>query len=245
MHLKKYLTMTAAAAFCMLPLSAINPQNNNMKELSVKKVSAANIPVESVPALMDKEKVTFQPVNTVNWEAFAYCPDVEFRMAYTQDALLLHFKVREESVRAVAAHDNGPVWEDACVEFFSIPADDGVYYNMECNCAGTLLVGAGTGRANRRHAPQEVIDKVKRWSSLGRNSFEERMGECSWEVALVIPYTTFFLHHITSLEGKHIRANFYKCGDKLHTPHFLSWNPIEVEKPDFHRPEFFGLLKME
>ncbi len=245
MYLKKYLTMAVAAACCVMPLSAINPQKSNMKELSVKKVSAANIPVESVPALMDKEKVAFQPINTVNWKAFPYRPDVEFRMAYTQDALLLHFKVREESVRAVAGHDNGPVWEDACVEFFSIPADDGVYYNMECNCAGTLLVGAGSGRANRRHAPQEVMDKVQRWSSLGRGSFEERTGECSWEVALVIPYTTFFLHHITSLEGKNIRANFYKCGDKLRTPHFLSWNPIEVEKPDFHRPEFFGWLKME
>lgn len=244
MYLKKYLTLTAAA-LCVLSLSAITPEKNRMKELSVKKVSAANIPVESVPALLDKEKVAFQPVNTVNWSAFPYRPDVEFRIAYTQDAILLHFKVREESVRAVAGHDNGPVWEDACVEFFSIPADDGVYYNVECNCVGTLLVGAGVGRENRRHAPQEVMDKVQRWSSLGRENFEERVGDCSWEVALVIPYTTFFLHHITSLEGKAIRANFYKCGDKLRTPHFLSWSPIGLEKPDFHCPEFFGVLKME
>ena len=229
----------------MLSLSAITPQENKMKELSVKKVSAANIPVESVPALLDKEKVAFQPVNTVNWSAFPYRPDVEFRIAYTQDAILLHFKVREESVRAVAGHDNGPVWEDACVEFFSIPADDGVYYNVECNCVGRLLVGAGTGRENRRHAPQEVLDKVQRWSSLGREDFEERVDECSWEVALVIPYTTFFLHNITSPDGKTIRANFYKCGDKLRTPHFLSWNPIGLEKPNFHCPEFFGALKME
>ena len=71
MYLKKFL-MTIAAALCMLPLSAINPQNSKMKELNVKKVSVANIPVESVPALMDEEKVAFQPVNTVNWAAFPY-----------------------------------------------------------------------------------------------------------------------------------------------------------------------------
>ena len=53
MYLKKFL-MTIAAALCMLPLSAINPQNSKMKELNVKKVSAANIPVESVPALLDE-----------------------------------------------------------------------------------------------------------------------------------------------------------------------------------------------
>ena len=75
MYLKKFL-MTIAAALCMLQLSAINPQNSKMKELNVKKVSVANIPVESVPALMDEEKVAFQPVNTVNWAAFPYTPDV-------------------------------------------------------------------------------------------------------------------------------------------------------------------------
>ena len=28
-------------------------------------------------------------------------------------------------------------------------------------------------------------------------------------------------------------------------PHYLSWNPIETPKPDFHRPEFFGELKLQ
>ena len=90
MYLRKYLMMIAVA-FCFLSLSAINPQNSKMKELNVKKVSVANIPVESVPALLDKEKVAFQPVNTVNWTDFPYCPDVEFRIAHTSDAILLHF----------------------------------------------------------------------------------------------------------------------------------------------------------
>ena len=145
----------------------------------------------------------------MNWAAFPYTPDVEFRIAHTEDAILLHFKVREASVRAVAGHDNGPVWEDACVEFFSVPADDGVYYNMECNCAGTLLIGAGAGRGNRQHAPQEVLDKVQRWASLGREAFDERVGECAWEVALVIPYSAFFLHDITSLDGKTLPCQFF------------------------------------
>ena len=35
MYLKKFL-MTMAAALCMLPLSAINPQNSKMKELNAK-----------------------------------------------------------------------------------------------------------------------------------------------------------------------------------------------------------------
>ena len=89
------------------------------------------------------------------------------------------------------------------------------------------------------------MEKVSRWSSLGRTPFEERIGECTWEVALVIPYTVFIKHRITSLDGQTIKANFYKCGDELQTPHFLSWNPINIEKPDFHRPDFFGSLEFE
>lgn len=245
MYLIQRCITAITAGCCALSVFASIPQDNTMKELDVKKVSMANIPVESVPALLDEEKVAFQPIETVNWAAYPYRPDVKFRIACTDDALLLHYKVKEASVRAVADKDNGAVWEDSCVEFFSAPAADGIYYNIECNCAGRLLIGAGTGRSDRRHAPQEVLDKVQRWASLGRGDFEERIGECSWEVALVIPYAAFFLHDITSLEGKAVRANFYKCGDKLETPHFLSWNPIGLEKPNFHCPEFFGMLRFE
>ena len=227
------------------PLSATNIPENNMKKLHVKKVSAANVPLEAIPALLDQEKIAFQSINTVNWKEFPYCPTVEFRMAHTSDAILLHYKVKEASVAAVAGADNGPVYKDACVEFFSVPANDGVYYNIECNCVGNLLIGGGAGRGGRRHAPQEVIDRVQRWCSLGRESFEERIGECTWEVVLMIPYSTFFLHNITSMDGQTIRANFYKCGDNLQTPHYLSWNPIELERPNFHCPEFFGTLVFE
>ena len=84
---------------------------------------------------------------------------------------------------------------------------------------------------------------MKRWSTLGDEPFEERVGEVAWEVALIIPYKAFFLHQIESLDGKTVPANFYKCGDDLKTPHFLSWNPIAIEKPDFHRPDHFGMLE--
>ena len=215
-----------------------------MKELNVKKVSAAHIPVEAIPALLDEEKIAFQSIASVNWKEYPYAPEVQFRIAYTQDAILLHYKVKEASVRAMAGHDNGPVWEDACVEFFSIPAEDGIYYNIECNCAGTLLVGAGAGREGRQHAPQEILDRVQRWSSLGREAFEERVEDGMWEVALIIPFTTFFLHQINSLEGKSIRANFYKCGDALKTPHFLSWNPIDLPSPNSHCLQFFGTIHL-
>lgn len=213
--------------------------------MKVKKISVANVEVNALPDLLDEERIGFQDIKQVNWEAYPYQPKVEFRIAHTENAILLHYKVTEGSIRAKYGEDNGAVWTDSCVEFFSIPAGDGIYYNIECNCIGTILVGAGAERNGREHAPQEAMKDVQRWSSLGNMSFDERIGECTWEVALIIPYTVFFKHQITSLDGKEIKANFYKCGDELQTPHFLSWNPIRIEKPDFHRPDFFGTLEFE
>ena len=188
--------------------------------MKVKKITASVNDAQAVPQVLDNEGVSFQKIDIVNWKEYPYHPEAAFRIAHTADSILIHYKV-------------------------SIPAGDGVYYNMECSCIGTFLVGAGAERNNREHAPREVMEKVSRWSSLGRTPFEERIGECTWEVALVIPYTVFFKHRITSLDGQTIKANFYKCGDELQTPHFLSWNPINIEKPDFHRPDFFGSLEFE
>ena len=85
------------ALLCVFPLSATNPQKKEMKELNVKKVSLANVAVENIPALLDKEKVAFQSINTVNWKAFPYQPEVQFRIAHTDDAILVHYKVKEDS----------------------------------------------------------------------------------------------------------------------------------------------------
>ena len=48
------------------------------------------------------------------------------------------------------------------MEFFSIPAGDGIYYNLECNCIATILLAAGSERNNREMAPSEITDQVKR-----------------------------------------------------------------------------------
>ena len=200
-----------------------------MKEITVKKIACGLPSAEDVSKLMDAASVGFSPIDVVNWADFPYCPDVKFRVAHTGEAILVNYRVTEASVRAVApARAEG---EDE-------------YYNFECNCAGTLLVNFGK-KGDRHPAPENVLANVKRWSSLGREPFEERIGECSWELSLVIPATSLFNHDIKDLSGITLRGNFYKCGDLLQTPHFLSWSPIDLPQPCFHCPEFFGRLVFE
>ena len=216
-----------------------------MKELEVKRIAVDCVVACNVPGVLDAARVEWQPIGVVNWREFPYCPRVWFRIAYTGSAILLHYKVIEESVAAVADRDNGNVWEDSCVEFFSMPGGDGIYYNVECNCAGTLLIGAGVNREDRELAPPQMFDNVLRWASLGREPFAERMEHTTWEVALVLPVEVYFKHRVDSLGGCTMAANFFKCGDRLSQPHFLSWNPVFTPSPDFHRPECFGRLHFE
>ena len=216
-----------------------------MRNLVIKKIETGAVEASAVPALFDAQGIEWNAIACVNWTEFPYQPEVKFRAAHTGDAILLHYQVTEASVRAVALADDGRVWEDACVEFFLSPEGNDFYYNFECNCATKLLLHGGPAGGERPTASEEVLKSVKRWSSLGTEPFEERVGECTWEVALVIPASAIFRHEIETFNGKTMRANFYKCGDKLQTPHFLSWAPIELPKPKFHCPEFFGELVFE
>lgn len=215
-----------------------------MKEIEVRLLSECP-EAEKVPQWLDENGVEYNDIDTVDWaEEYPYKPEVKVRIAHTGKHIVLHYTVKEETIKAVA-QDNGNVWEDSCCEFFSQPAGDAVYYNVECNCAGQMLIGSGATRKERDRAPQAVLDTVERWSSNGRTPFEEKPAPAEWQLVLKVPMSAFYHHQLGSLSGKRVRANFYKCGDKQQKTHFLSWNKIELPTPNFHCPEFFGVLEFE
>ena len=142
--------------FSMVGMVYCNAQSG--KSLPVRKVMCTASPEgEAVPSLLDENGIEFQPLDVVNWKDYPYKPEVSFRIAHTGREILLHYKVKEASVRAVASGDNGRVWEDACVEFFVSPEGDDRYYNFECNCAGRLLIQGGAVNERRPTASQEVL----------------------------------------------------------------------------------------
>ena len=215
-----------------------------MKELIVRKVNPViNASWEEI--LESLETAEWNIIDTINWQKHGYCPQVYFRMAYCGWSFLLHYRVKEQSVRAVATVDNEAVCKDSCVEFFVMPADDGIYYNFEFNCTGTCLLAARAARNSREAASHDVMSQIRRKPGLGKHPFDERKQETEWDIVLAIPYACLFKHPDFSPAGKTVRANFYKCGDGLTVPHYVTWNPIETENPDFHRPDFFGTVKFE
>lgn len=217
-----------------------------MQTLNIPKLKQTVEKAADIPAALQAASITYTPVTNVNWPAsFPYRPEMAFAAAHVGDALLLHCRVEEQSVRAVARQDHEHIWEDSCAEFFIMPAGDGLYYNLECNCTGKLLVAVGKDRNERQPAPMSVMQGVDRWASLGTEPFDVRREPTKWELALLVPVSTFFRHELKTLDGLQAKGNVYKCGDNLPVPHFISWNAINTENPDFHRPEFFGEIIFE
>ena len=207
-----------------------------MKRLSVPLADFENQDLDTV---LELSGARFD-VDCVNWpEAFPYAPLCGGRIARTQDALVVDFRVSGLDLRARNTEDHGRQWEDSCVEVFIQDPEDGNYYNFEINALGKVLACTGPDRHNRTPRPVEEMEDILRFSQVEGGPIEEE-GIHTWRVGVVIP---FYLIGIDpeNLPGS-IRANFYKCGDKTAHPHFLSWSPVETLRPDFHRPEFFGEL---
>ena len=182
-------------------------------------------------------------VECVNWpETFPYAPLCSGRVARTQDALVVDFRVSGLDLRAQNLTDNGRQWEDSCVEVFIKDPNKADYYNFEINALGKVLACYGPVREGRTRRPQEQMEQILRFGHLEGGPLD-KAGIQTWRVGVVIPF------QLIGVNPKHlpksIRANFYKCGDKTAHPHYLSWSPIDTPKPDFHRPEFFGELLLK
>lgn len=200
--------------------------------------------LELVSQTLDWEITSFK-IDQVSWEEYPYKPRVTLRLAYNDNELFVKFKVREQSVRAVAAEDNGNVWEDSCVELFISPECNEYYYNLEFSCIGKKLMGYRKDRTSAVRGENDVLSTIRVHSTLGKKPFVERTGETEWSLTAAIPFKAFFSSKFRPVSGDRFTANFYKCGDKLSVPHFLSWKKIDAPTPNFHLPEFFGELFFE
>ena len=208
-----------------------------MKSLNVPLVDFEN---QDLDTALELSGARFD-VASVNWpDAFPYAPLCSGRIARTPDALVVDFRVSGLDLRARNLQDNGHQWEDSCVEVFIQDPETADYYNFEINPLGKVLAACGPDRNNRKVRPEEEMEQILRFA---QNDVQEDLeGLQTWRVGVIIPFELIGVDPENL--PKTLRANFYKCGDKTAHPHFLSWNPVETPQPDFHRPEFFGELKL-
>ena len=176
----------------------------------------------------------------LNWAGeFPYRPQVDVRAFHNDSHLFLEYQVREKCTRALETQNGCDVYKDSCVEFFVMPEGAEQYYNFEWNAIGTLCMSRRPGRRNATPAPMEVLNSVLASSTYGCRPFNEICGDNLWSLRVAIPCGALYGDALKTWQGARLKGNFYKCGDELSCPHYITMFPVQTPSPDYHRPEFF------
>ncbi len=178
----------------------------------------------------------------------AFRPVVHTKMMYDDENLYVIFRVEDQFVRCVTNMPNGPVWEDSCVEFFFSPDIylPEKYFNLEINCGGTPLMHYNiVPRKEIIEVSVEDLSKIEIAHSMPEMVDPEIKEPVIWIVEYKIPVSILKKYSAVTNPGPEVewKANFYKCAEKNSNPHFITWSVVKNDKPDFHLPQFFGLLK--
>ena len=199
------------------------------------------LPASTAPADVDWSAIPAASIDNYFWLE-GHTPETTAKLAYIEGfGFALRMTCGETAPKAVYRRYNEPVYTDSCLEFFCDWLGDGRYINMEMNASGTLLSCIGPDR----HARTPIADLSDGEIFVVKGEIEP----ASWNVTAYIP--TALLCRILGVDGipfgkgYTFRGNFYKCGDETPIPHYGMWSPVGTEKPDFHRPEYFGDFIMD
>lgn len=229
------------------------------KQVSVK---SAELPVYDVFALSgtitidadwDKpawKRILAVDVKNLMGEKPHFLPRVLAKMMYDKDNLYVIFKVHDRFIRSSVREINGRVWDDSCVEFFFAP-DPHLperYFNLEINCNGVALMHYNTV-ADVMHGEVDpgYIKKIEIAHSLPGPIDPEIDKETTWTLEYRLPIG--FLKNYSAVAepspGIMWRGNFFKIADATSNPHYLTWSKVYNDIPQFHIPEFFGILNFK
>lgn len=158
------------------------------------------------------------------------------RICYDDQALHVQLSAKEPNIRAENTQPLQQPCEDSCLEFFFCPdPGDSRYFNIELNPNGLIYLGFGSGMHDLvRMYPEDqpIVPHAQRTQD-------------GWQITYAVPFAFIrrFFPDFQPVSGGTIRANCFKCGDLTVQPHYLSWNPVASETPQFHRPQDFGLMR--
>ena len=160
------------------------------------------------------------------------------QICYDEAALYVRMQAVEQNIRAEHRVPLSQVCEDSCMEFFFSPEGDARYMNVEINPNGCFLLGIGTCRADRVRIVPKKAETL--------NICTARTAD-GWSLSYQLPlsFLRVLFPGFSLQPGTALRANCYKCGDLTEAPHYLAWNYVENNVPDFHRPCDFGLMTLE
>jgi hypothetical protein len=229
-------------------ISSFNSNSQNMNDYiyHVKKISKPLV----IDANWNKPQwKNIQSIHIGNFkgEIPAFQPKVQVKLMYDSNFIYGIFRVDDKFVRCITDSINGPVWQDACVEFFFSPDNNlpEAYFNLEINCGGTPLFFYHTDA----EAPKTPIDlgdikSIEIAHTMPKITDPEITDSITWFIEFKLPiemlkkYTTIS----TPSRGTYWKANFYKIARNNTNPHGITWALLDKDVNSFHSPEYFGKL---
>ena len=196
----------------------IKKTENNIKCISDKAWDYANV------ANVDK----------INWKEFEAAPKMTAKLLYNDFGIYVQLETNEKPLLARFSDQNSRVCCDSCMEFFFRPNEnDPRYINFEFNPFGTMFLAIRTSRFDPVHPEQD-----KKYFNV-----KSYVDDQCWVLQFCVPFE--FIDGIFGSHTKTMYGNLYKCGDETEGEHYVTYYPVGTEKPDYHRPEFFGEFVLE
>jgi len=168
-----------------------------------------------------------------------YCPKVVFNVTYSDKGFHVHFDAYEKKPKRVMTQHFQPVHLDSCLEWFINfdPEHTDKYINFEVNANGAMQASLRKDRYDYQHLTIPEIE------SLGITpKIEEEFWSVKYTVSTELIKKYYPKFDINTC--KYVTGNMQKCGDKQKAIHYMSLFVIGCEKPDFHRPEYFGKIEL-
>ncbi len=193
------------------------------------------------PVSFHEGEIDFMLAKTAPMNEYLWLPKTdiypEARLLYDEKAIYVRLEAREADIRAEYHGDYDMVCEDSCLEFFFCPGtEDSRYFDMEINPNGSYYLGFGP---NSQESVRILVPEGKKLFDIKTCRIP---GGWAAEFQIPVKFVQIFYPAFKIVKGMEIRANFYKCGDLTNTPHYIAWNDVNSDIPDFGMPEFFGTL---
>ena len=202
----------------------------------------------------DWNKTAWQGVDSIKLENRMgdmpdFIPITYAKMLYDEQNVYVIFKVQDRFVRIVTNEINGPVWEDACAEFFFSPdmAAPGKYFNLEMTGGGTPLICYNSFPLELHYLDTADIKEIEIAHSLPELVPDEITDSVTWTLEYSVPLALLekYANVTRPAPGVNWMANFYKCASNNSNPHYYTWARVNNPTPNFHLPEYFGKLVFE
>ncbi|MFT5749023.1 MAG: hypothetical protein ACI93S_000276 [Ancylomarina sp.] len=212
-----------------------------MKIYSVKQISTNQLKLDGKFMNPAWDKAIVISDFSFPWE-YERAPKTEFRALYDNEYFYFRFDVEDENVLTFVKnnHRMEVVHSDRVEIFFRQDEKLDPYYCLEMDAIGRVL----------DYKTRYYRDFEYEWSWPGSESILVKASETNNGYVVEGKITLSSLKELGLLKGSTLQVGLYR-GYCMRLPNpegklrWISWINPKVDKPDFHIPSSFGLLKFE